>query len=162
MECHFDAITSRVATVSTRRDALRLLASAALGVGGLRLLGVESGQAKKKGGKKKGGKGQHGSSPPSVPTTPSAPSVPQDQCPVAARTNAPVCGNDPDGVCDCHQAVEGHNFCGGFLTSCAGLHACTSTQDCRDAVGFHFVCQAANGEGCGQVCVPECENRYPY
>ena len=85
---HFDAITSRVATVSTRRDALRLLASAALGAGGLRLLGVETGQAKKKGGKKKGGKGQHGSS------TPERPHGPVSQCP--QRSPGPVPGRGQD------------------------------------------------------------------
>ena len=83
-------------------------------------------------------------------------------CPVSAKTNAPVCGTDPDGECSCHRAIEGNNFCSGQLNTCAGLRACTSTADCRESVGFHFVCQAADGGACGQVCVPECENRYPY
>jgi hypothetical protein len=175
----FDTITSTVAQTGSRRGALRLLATAALGAGGLTLLGRTGTAAKKKSkGKGKGtgngtgkGNGTHGggstgsgSSTPSAPgggSGSSTPSIPQHQCPVAAKTNAPLCGNDPDGACDCHLAVEGNNFCGGFLTSCAGLRSCTSTQDCRESVGFHFVCQAAQGGGCGQVCVPACENRYP-
>lgn len=166
----FDTITTTVAQSRNRRGALRLLATA-FGAGGLTLLGRDAGQAKKS--KKKGGKGHgnHGGgstgtgrSTPSAPSGgsgSSTPSIPQHQCPVAAKTNAPICGNDPGGSCDCHQAVEGHNFCGGFLTTCTGLRSCTSTQDCRESVGFHFVCQAAQGGACGQVCVPACENRYP-
>ena len=148
----FDRITSSFAQSHDRRGALRLLATAALGAGGLTLLGHDAGQARKKG-KKKGGKGKG--------STSSTPSMPADQCPVSAKTNAPVCGSDPDGACDCHRSTEGNNFCGGFLTTCAGLRPCTSTVDCRESVGFHFVCQAADGGGCGQVCVPACENRYP-
>ena len=171
----FDAITSSLAAASTgtraRRGALRLLAAATLGAGGITLLGSRDGQArKKKGNKKKGGKGPGGSSTPSSPSggsgsgsgSPTTPSVPRDMCPVSAQYNAPVCGTDPDGECHCHRATEGHNFCGGQVNTCAGLRACTSTADCRESVGFHFVCQAATGGACGQVCVPACENRFPY
>ena len=168
MTTRFDSITSSFAAQSSRRGALRSLAAMALGAGGLTVLRHDAGQAKKKG-KKKGGKGKGDTSStiPSTPSTPSSgstggPSIPQNQCPVSAKTNAPICGSDPDGACDCHLAVEGNNFCGGFLTTCAGLRSCTSTADCRESVGFHFVCQAADGGGCGQVCVPACENRYPY
>ena len=146
----FDAITNSLAETHSRRGALRLLGLAALGASGLAVLGAEEGEAKKK--RKKGKKSN----------TSSTPSRPADMCPVAARTNAPVCGMDPDGECSCHRAVEGNNFCGGQINTCAGLRACTSTADCRESVGFHFVCQAADGGACGQVCVPECENRDPY
>ena len=84
-------------------------------------------------------------------------------CPVSAKYNAPQCGTEPGGgICDCHRTTEGNNFCGGMIESCASLRPCTSTQDCRDSVGFHFYCQAADGGACGQVCVPECANTYPY
>ncbi len=56
----FDAITSTFAGTSTRRGALRVLAAAAFGAGGLAILGQDEGQARKKGGKKKGGKGKGG------------------------------------------------------------------------------------------------------
>jgi len=154
----FDALTSNLSQTHSRRGALRLLGLAALGASGLAVLKTEDGQAKKKR-KKKGSKTGSSGSTGSTTTTPSRPA---DMCPVAAKTNAPVCGNDPDGECSCHRAVEGNNFCSGQLNTCAGLRACSSTAECRDSVGFHFVCQAADGGACGQVCVPECENRYPY
>jgi hypothetical protein len=168
----FDAITSTFAQRHGRRGALRLLGLAAFGAGSLTLLGHESGQSrnKKKGGRKGGkGKGRPSSGTPSTPgsgggtpSTPSTPSRPADMCPVSAKVNAPVCGTDPDGECHCHRAAEGNNFCGGQVNTCAGLRSCTSTADCRESVGFHFVCQAADGGACGQVCVPACENRDPY
>jgi hypothetical protein len=148
----FDELTSSFAQTHTRRGALRLLGLAAASAGSLTLLGSMDGEAKRKR-KKKGGKKS---------STGSTTSRPADMCPVAAKTNAPVCGTDPDGDCHCHLAVEGNNFCGGQINTCAGLRACTSTADCRESVGFHFVCQAAEGGACGQVCVPACENRNPY
>jgi hypothetical protein len=158
----FDAVTSSVAQTHSRRGALRLLGLAALSASGLAVLGHEETAAKKKRKKKGSTKGSSGSGSGSAGSTPSAPSQPADMCPVSAKTNAPVCGNDPDGECSCHRAIEGNNFCSGQLSTCAGLRACSSTADCRESVGFHFICQAADGGACGQVCVPECENRYPY
>ena len=157
----FDAVTSSFAQTHSRRDAFRLLGLAALSASGLAVLNHEEGQAKKKR-KKNGGKTGTSSGSGSTGSTPTIPTRPADMCPVAAKTNAPVCGNDPDGECSCHRAIEGNNFCSGQLSTCAGLRACTSTADCRESVGFHFVCQAADGGACGQVCVPACENRYPY
>ena len=154
----FDALASSFAQTHTRRGALRLLGLAALGAGSATLLGSADGQARTR--KKKGGKKHNTGSAGS--TTSRTPTRPADMCPVAAKTNAPVCGMDPDGACDCHLAVEGNNFCGGQVNTCAGLRACTSTAYCRESVGFHFVCQAAEGGACGQVCVPVCENRDPY
>jgi hypothetical protein len=153
----FDAVTSSFAQTHSRRGAFRLLGLAALSASGLAVLNHEEGQAKKKRKKKSGKPASSGS----TGSTTNAPSQPADMCPVSAKTNAPVCGNDPDGECSCHRAVEGNNFCSGQLNTCAGLRACSSTADCRESVGFHFVCQAADGGACGQVCVPECENRYP-
>jgi hypothetical protein len=149
----FDRLSSTFAGTRSRRSALRLLAAAALGAGGLTFLGNADTEAKKRRKKKSAGhSGGHDGGR----------SIPRDQCPVSAKTNAPVCGWDPDGDCDCHRAIEGNNFCGGYLTTCTGLQPCTSTQDCRDTVGFHFVCQDANGGGCGQVCVPEVQNPTSY
>jgi hypothetical protein len=150
----FDRLTSTLVETRTRRGTLRLLAAAALGAGGLTVLGRGESEARKRRKSKKNGSGGSGGS--------GQRSTPRDQCPVSAKTNAPVCGMDPDGECDCHRAIEGNNFCGGFITSCEALHPCASTQDCRETVGFHFVCQAADGGGCGQVCVPECGNTTPY
>jgi hypothetical protein len=152
----FDELASSFAQTHSRRGALRLLGLAAVGAGSLTLLGAADGEARKRRGKKGGKKGNKGNTPDLTPSRPA------DMCPVAAKTMAPVCGNDPDGECHCHLAVEGNNFCGGQITTCAGLRACSSTADCRESVGFHFVCQAAEGGACGQVCVPVCENRYPY
>lgn len=135
---------------------------AALGTSGLAVLGHEDGQAKKKRKKKGSTKGGAGNESTSGGSTSGGSTVPQDMCPVAANTNAPVCGNDPDGECSCHRVVECNTFCSGQLSTCAKLRACTNTADCRESVGFHFVCQASDGGACGQVCVPECENRYPY
>jgi hypothetical protein len=161
MKTRFDELASSLAQTQSRRGALRLLGLAAVGAGSLTLLGSADGEARsKKRGKKKGGKkGNKGNTGNTPDRTPSRPA---DMCPVAAKTMAPVCGNDPDGECHCHLAVEGNNFCGGQVNSCSQLRACTSTADCRESVGFHFVCQAAEGGACGQVCVPVCENRDPY
>ena len=152
----FDRLASTFAESRTRRGVLHILAAATLGAGGLTFLSMSNTDARKRRKSKKKGSDQdgHGSG--------GGRGIPRDQCPVSAKTNAPVCGWEPGGDCDCHLAIEGNNFCGGFLTTCTGLQSCTSTQDCRDTVGFHFVCQAANGGGCGQVCVPECENTTPY
>lgn len=166
----FDQIASSFASSSDRRSVLRAIAASALGVAGLSILGQSDIAARKKGKGKGKGKGKSGSSGSGGSsgggnnggggaTNP----PPRDQCPVSAKTNAPICGSEPGGLtCDCHRATEGNNFCGGFIDSCAMLKPCTSTQDCRETVGFHFVCQAADGGGCGQVCVPECANTNPF
>lgn len=169
----FDQIASSFASTRDRRSVIRALAASALGVAGLSIFAQSDIAAKKKGGKGKGkGKSKGGSSGNSGSsgggnnggggggnTNP----PPRDQCPVSAKTNAPICGSEPGGLtCDCHRAKEGNNFCGGFIESCAMLQPCNSTQDCRDTVGFHFFCQAADGGGCGQVCVPECANINPF
>src|SRR3712207_1520248 len=64
----FDQIASNVARTHSRRGAFRLLATAALGAGGLAVLGQDEGQARKRG-KKKGGKGKGGKGPGSSGTT---------------------------------------------------------------------------------------------
>jgi hypothetical protein len=58
----FDRIASTFAGTSSRRDALRGLAAAVLGAGGLMVLGSDDSVAKKKGKGKKGGKGGRGGS----------------------------------------------------------------------------------------------------
>lgn len=145
----FDRLTSTFAETRTRRGALRILAAAVAGAGGLTFLSKSGASARTRRKKKSSVHGGgHGGDR----------GIPRDQCPVSAKTNAPVCGWEPGGDCDCHLAIEGNNFCGGYLTTCTSLQSCNSTQDCRETVGFHYVCQAANGGGCGQVCVPVCEN----
>lgn len=167
----FDQFTSALASSRTRRQALRSFAGIASAAVVATALGVESGEARRKGGGKGNGKGKGGkggggkgggnsgggggTNPPVTP--------PRDMCPVSAQYNAPACGTEPGGIiCDCHLAVEGNNFCGGQVDKCDSLQPCGSTQDCRDSVGFHYVCQAAKGGACGQVCVPVCENTNPY
>jgi hypothetical protein len=159
----FDQFTSQLASANTRRQALRSFAGIASAAVVATTLGGDSGEARRrrKGRKKgkgkrkgrKGGSGGGGTNPPARPP---------DMCPVSAQYNAPACGSEPGGViCDCHLAIEGNNFCGGQVDTCASLKPCNSTQDCRDSVGFHYVCQAAKGGACGQVCVPVCENIDP-
>jgi hypothetical protein len=183
----FDQFTFALASSSNRRQALRSFAGIATAAVVATTLGIEAGEARRKGGKGKGGKGKghggkgggnhgggsHGSGNGGGTgggngggngggTQPPA-SRPPDMCPVSAKVNAPVCGSEPGGgTCDCHRTTEGNNFCGGMIDTCASLRPCTSTQDCRESVGFHFFCQAADGGACGQVCVPECANTNPF
>lgn len=101
------------------------------------------------------------------------PEVLPDRCTDLAVCNAPyvACGTTAGGAgdCSCERAIEGNRVCINFLDACAGLVACTSTDgpeatSCRNSVGFHFFCQQAKTDGqgrpcgCGQVCVPECDN----
>lgn len=168
----FDQFTFALASSGTRRQALRSLAGIATAAVAATAFGAESGEARRKGhgkgkgkGKGKGngkGGGGNGGGNGGGGTNPPAPRPP-DMCPVSAQYGAPACGTEPGGIiCDCHLAVEGNNFCGGQVDSCASLQPCSSTQDCRDSVGFHYVCQAQKGGACGQVCVPVCENTNPY
>jgi hypothetical protein len=80
------------------------------------------------------------------------------------------CGTAANGeTCGCESTVEGNNFCANAVDACTDVE-CTSSQECRDAVGFGFYCQEAktnaNGQFCGcgfgtatgRVCVAECDN----
>lgn len=152
----FDRLTTSLAATSSRRGALRFLSAAAFGAGSLALLGADDAGAKKR---KKGKKGSGGSNAPSSGNGSGGNSTPRDRCPVSRPSpNAPRCGGIGDMACTCNKAVEGNNVCVEFLETCAGLHSCTSTSDCRELAGFHYVCQAANSGACGQVCVPECDS----
>ncbi|MCA9862779.1 MAG: hypothetical protein KC432_07155 [Thermomicrobiales bacterium] len=154
----FDQITLALSSLGTRRQALRALAGGAASAVAATALGAGSGDARRKRKRKGKGKGNRGNGGTNPPVT-----RPPDMCPVSAKVNAPVCGSEPGGgVCDCHRATEGNNFCGGMVESCSSLRPCASTQDCRDSVGFHYFCQAADGGACGQVCVPECANTNPF
>ena len=81
------------------------------------------------------------------------------------------CGTSATGeTCGCERTVEDNTVCVNAGDNvCTGVE-CTSTQDCEDALGFHFFCQEAKtnaqGQFCGcgfgtttgRVCVPECDN----
>ena len=81
------------------------------------------------------------------------------------------CGTSATGeTCGCERTVEDNNVCVNAGDNvCTGVE-CTSTQDCEDALGFHFFCQEAKtnaqgqfcgcgfGTATGRVCVPECDN----
>lgn len=86
----------------------------------------------------------------------------------------PACGNvagAPDGTCGCVPSTEGNTVCinqtdsdGDFLQADQFV-TCTTSQQCRDTVGFHFYCrkplQNENGLFCGESvgrCWPECDN----
>ncbi|MCC6313566.1 MAG: hypothetical protein IT337_06100 [Thermomicrobiales bacterium] len=84
---------------------------------------------------------------------------------------APVCGSVAGGgTCGCYTSTEGNNVClnestGGVDIDASTLQKCTSTQDCRKAVGFHFYCRAVTRSPsdnlCGSAdsrCWPECDN----
>lgn len=100
--------------------------------------------------------------------------TPPDQCPVVSTCNAEpnACGRNAENTedCICLRAVDGNTICVNPVETCQGLKPCTSTNgpeetSCRNLRGFHWFCQEqafdAQGRacGCGQVCVPECDNR---
>jgi hypothetical protein len=102
--------------------------------------------------------------------------VPPDRCSNVGVCNTPppACGTTAPGDldCSCEVAVENNRVCINFIESCDGLQACTSTDgdeatSCKSLVGNHFFCQKAKTDaqgrpcGCGQVCVPECDNPFP-
>jgi hypothetical protein len=153
----FDRIAQTLTETRTRRGALRFLAAAAFGAV---IPVVASGDADAK-------KRKKGKKPGTVPTTPSQPGgggggggaqIPADMCPVSRPAPySPRCGGLPGEDCTCNQAVEGNNVCISFIETCSGWHPCSSTADCRETAGFHFVCQAAGSGSCGQVCLPTCD-----
>ncbi len=86
---------------------------------------------------------------------------------------APVCGHvaGDNGDCACVLTAEGNNVCvnetdgNGNDIDYTTLQTCTTSQDCRDTVGFHFFCLAVTtspmGHTCGSDasrCWPECDN----
>jgi hypothetical protein len=174
---HFDRIAGSFAESRTRRGALRALAAAAFGIGGLTLLNDDESAAKKKRNKKKkGGKGKGNGSNGGGR---------KDRCggPVGICNADPTpCGQTAEGeICGCERSVEGNNVCvnSGADNVCDLNYECTSTDgpeetSCRNMVGFHFYCQEAkrnaSGQFCGcgfgtttgRVCVPECDNANPY
>ena len=96
-------------------------------------------------------------------------------CPDPFGGPAPVCGTvagNGGGTCGCYLSTEGNTICvnetdsdGEFLNA-DDLQACSSTQECRETVGFHFFCKAVtkspSGKTCGSTvsrCWPECDNR---
>ena len=95
-----------------------------------------------------------------------------NQCPTAFTCTCPFGGPDPasncgtqagGGICTCHRSTEGNTVC---LNPTATAQACTSSQQCRNTVGFGFFCKAVprcatNGVACGpdaQRCYPRCDN----
>lgn len=157
----FDRLAGLVTAARTRRGAIRLFMAATVGtvVPALAATDVDGKKKRRKKSRRNQGHNQ-------VPN--GGGGTPSDQCPVAGVCNAdpPVCGTGADGKpCGCDRATEGNTVCLAFVESCESFASCTSTQDCRDSVGFHFFCQAekTNGAGipcgCGGRCLPECDNR---
>jgi hypothetical protein len=83
------------------------------------------------------------------------------------------CGTSATGeTCTCERTVEGNNVCVDGANACPQVVECTSSQDCEEALGFHFFCQEAKlsvnfpgqfcgcgfGTATGKVCVAECDN----
>jgi hypothetical protein len=83
------------------------------------------------------------------------------------------CGTSATGeTCGCEQTVEGNNVCVDGANPCPNVVECTTSQDCEEALGFHFFCQDAKlsvnfpgqfcgcgfGTATGKVCVAECDN----
>jgi hypothetical protein len=166
----FDRIASTFAEKSSRRDALRAIAMATLGAGGLVVLGSEHTAAKKKR-KKKGGSnlgsnpgGNTGGGTGGGDTTggggggTSGGGSRADRCggPVGICNADPTpCGTTATGaICGCERSVEGNNVCvnSGADNVCDTAVECTSTDgaeatSCRNLVGFHFYCQEAKQSG---------------
>jgi len=95
-----------------------------------------------------------------------------NQCPTPFTCTCPFGGPDPasdcgtvasGGTCSCQRSTEGNTVC---LNPTPTTQTCTSSQDCRDTVGFGFFCKvpprcADNGLACGpedQLCYPACDN----
>lgn len=186
----FDRISSIFAEKRSRRDALRAIAMATLGAGGLVVLGSDHTEAKKKR-RKKGGSnlgstpgGNTGGGTPGGGGGGTSGGSRADRCggPVGICNADPTpCGTTATGgICGCERAVEGNNVCvnSGADNVCDTAVECTSTDgeeatSCRNLVGFHFFCQEAKQSGnqfcgcgfgtrTGRVCVPECDNSYPF
>jgi hypothetical protein len=83
------------------------------------------------------------------------------------------CGTAATGeTCTCERTVEGNTVCVDGANACPQVVECTSSQDCEEALGFHFFCQDAKlsvnfpgqfcgcgfGTATGKVCVAECDN----
>jgi hypothetical protein len=79
------------------------------------------------------------------------------------------CGTAATGeTCGCEKTVEGNNFCANGVDACTDV-ACTTSQECRERLGFGFYCQEAKTNaqgkfcgcgfdtGTGRVCVAECD-----
>ncbi len=94
-------------------------------------------------------------------------------CPDPFGGPAPVCGKvaGDNGDCGCILTTEGNNACvnqtdgNGDFIDASTLRTCSSSQECRDTVGFHFYCAAVtrspSGKLCGSAvsrCWPECDN----
>jgi hypothetical protein len=94
-------------------------------------------------------------------------------CPDPFGGPAPVCGHvaGDNGDCGCILTTEGNNACvnqtdgNGDFIDYTTLRTCSSSQECRDTVGFHFYCAAVtrspSGKLCGSDvprCWPECDN----
>ena len=182
----FDRLTASLAQGSTRRTAVRSLA-AVLGLGGVSLLATDTtarrkgGKGGKGGGKGGGGGGGGGSDPCAGVDCPANLACTGGTCvPAPDRCGGPtgICNADPTPcgtsatgeTCGCERTVEDNNVCVNAGDNvCTGVE-CTSTQDCEDALGFHFFCQEAKtnaqgqfcgcgfGTATGRVCVPECDN----
>ena len=171
----FDALAATLAQAQPRRGVLRLLGAAVLSTAGLGLRAADESQARRKGGKggKGGGKGGHGSG---AGGGTGGGGGPADRCggPVGICDADPTpCGTSATGeICGCERTVEGNTVCVDGANACPQIVECTSTQDCRDALGFHFFCQEAKqsqkvpgqfcgcgfGTATGRVCVAECDN----
>jgi hypothetical protein len=82
----FDTITTMLAQTSSRRRTLRLFGAAALGAGGLSLLGSQAGEAKKRRKKNKKKKNQGGEDQQPTPQNPQTPQQPQPLSPDIAIT----------------------------------------------------------------------------
>ncbi len=88
-------------------------------------------------------------------------------CPDPFGGPAPVCGSTAGGgTCACYTSTEGNNICVNNDVDYKTLTTCTSTQQCRDTVGFHFYCKAVHTSPSGKICgsdvgrcFPECDNR---
>ncbi len=182
----FDRLTASLAQGSTRRTAVRSLA-AVLGLGGVSLLATDTtarrkgGKGGKGGGKGGGGGGGGGADPCAGVDCPANLVCTGGTCvPAPDRCGGPtgICNADPTPcgtsatgeTCGCERTVEDNNVCVNAGDNvCTGVE-CTSTQDCEDALGFHFFCQEAKtnaqgqfcgcgfGTATGRVCVPECDN----
>jgi hypothetical protein len=129
----FDQFTSSFARTHTRRGALRLLASAALGAGGLTALGHDAGQAKKKRKRKK-----------KKTTVTPAPRATGQRCATGKDCASALCGSGTCLTCSLDADCGSGCFCA--QPSGGGTKVCVAIQYTRGAISNCAIC--ASGEIC--------------
>jgi hypothetical protein len=164
----FDAFTRAVTSrVPTRRSLFQGIVAGTAAVAAGMVAGADAGKKGKKKKCKGGCDANQVCKKGKCKTAPNRCSGPTGIC----DDDPTPCGTSAEGdICGCERTVEGNNACINAGDNVCTDVECTSTQDCEEALGFHFFCQQAKrnaagqfcgcgfGTATGKVCVPECDN----